>query len=184
VILAGAPSKGNVARRFEIPMRNEYPLASVNPRAAGADRAYIMVLKEDLMKQDHFPVTHTDAEWRAILTPEQYDIMRGHGTERPGSCALLYEKRPGVFACAGCGQALFESKTKFESGTGWPSFNTPVEGAVETTVDRSLGMTRTEVHCARCGSHLGHVFPDGPPPTGQRYCINGVATNFTPTAGN
>jgi peptide-methionine (R)-S-oxide reductase len=184
VILAGAPSKGNVARRFEIPMRNEYPLASVNPRAAGADRAYIMVLKEDLMKQDHFPVTHTDAEWRAILTPEQYDIMRGHGTERPGSCALLYEKRPGVFACAGCGQALFESKTKFESGTGWPSFNTPVEGAVETTVDRSSGMTRTEVHCARCGSHLGHVFPDGPPPTGQRYCINGVATNFAPTAGN
>ena len=130
------------------------------------------------MKEDHFPVTHTDAEWRAILTPEQYDIMRGHGTERPGSCALLYEKRPGVFACAGCGQPLFESKTKFESGTGWPSFNTPVEGAVETTVDRSYGMTRTEVHCARCGSHLGHVFPDGPPPTGLRYCINGVATNF------
>ena len=136
------------------------------------------------MKQDHFPVTHTDAEWRAILTPEQYDIMRGHGTERPGSCALLHEKRQGVFACAGCGQALFESKTKFESGTGWPSFNTPVEGAVETTADRSLGMTRTEVHCARCGSHLGHVFPDGPPPTGLRYCINGVATNFTPTAGH
>src|SRR5271168_46392 len=90
------------------------------------------------MKQDHFPVTHTDAEWRAILTPEQYEIMRGHGTERPGSCALLYEKRPGVFSCAACGQPLFESKTKFESGTGWPSFNTPVEGAIETTVDRSL----------------------------------------------
>ena len=132
------------------------------------------------MKQDHFPVTHTDAEWRALLTPEQYDIMRGHGTERPGSCALLHEKRPGVFVCAGCGQPLFESKTKFESGTGWPSFNTPVEGSVETTVDRSLGMTRTEVHCSRCGSHLGHVFPDGPPPTNLRYCINGVATNFTP----
>jgi peptide-methionine (R)-S-oxide reductase len=123
------------------------------------------------MKQDHFPVTHTDAEWRKILTPEQYDIMRGHGTERPGSCAL-------------CRQPLFESKTKFESGTGWPSFNIPMEGAVETTVDRTFGMTRTEVHCARCGSHLGHVFPDGPPPTGERYCINGVATNFTPTAGN
>ena len=106
------------------------------------------------MKQDHFPVTHTDAEWRAILTPAQYDIMRGHGTERPGSCALLYEKRPGVFACAGCGQPLFESKTKFESGTGWPSFDTPIEGAVETSVDRSLGMTRTEVHCSRCGSHI------------------------------
>ena len=93
------------------------------------------------MKQDHFPVTHTDAEWREILTPEQYDIMRGHGTERPGSCALLHEKREGVFACAGCGQPLFESKTKFESGTGWPSFNVPVEGSVETTVDRTFGMT-------------------------------------------
>ena len=92
-------------------------------------------------KEGHFPVTHTDAEWRAILTPEQYAIMREHGTERPGSCALLYEKRPGVFSCAGCGQPLFESKTKFESGTGWPSFNTPVEGAVETTVDRSWGMS-------------------------------------------
>ena len=121
------------------------------------------------MKEDHFPVTHTDAEWRKILTPEQYDIMRAHGTERPGSCALLYEKRPGTFVCAGCGQPLFESKTKFESGTGWPSFDTPVEGGVETSIDRSMGMTRTEVHCSRCGSHLGHVFPDGPPPT-QRRC--------------
>ena len=106
--------------------------------------------------------------------------MREHGTERAGSCALNYEKRAGVFSCAGCGQPLFEAKTKFESGTGWPSFNDPVPGAVETTADRSWGMTRTEVHCARCGSHLGHVFPDGPPPTGLRYCINGVATNFTP----
>jgi peptide-methionine (R)-S-oxide reductase len=132
------------------------------------------------MKQDRFPVTHTDAEWRKILTPEQYEVMRGHGTERPGSCALLYEKRPGTFVCAGCGQHLFESATKFESGTGWPSFNIPVEGAVETSEDRSYGMTRTEVHCSRCGSHLGHVFPDGPPPTHLRYCINGVATTFTP----
>jgi peptide-methionine (R)-S-oxide reductase len=127
-----------------------------------------------------YPVTHSDAEWRKLLTPEQYDVMRGHGTERPGSCALLAEKRPGTFSCAACDQALFEGKRKFESGTGWPSFDDPVPGATETTVDRSYGMTRTEVHCANCGSHLGHVFPDGPPPTHQRYCINGVALSFKP----
>lgn len=132
------------------------------------------------MKHETFPVTHTDAEWRKILTPEQYTIMREHGTEQAGSCALNYEKRPGTFSCAGCDQPLFESKTKFESGTGWPSFNDPVPGSVATTVDRSYGMARTEVHCAHCGSHLGHVFDDGPPPTHLRYCINGVATNFRP----
>ena len=127
-----------------------------------------------------YPVTHTDAEWRRILTPEQYEVMRGHGTERPGSCPLLAEKRPGTFSCAGCDQPLFEGKRKFESGTGWPSFDEPVAGAIENTVDRSNGMERVEVHCATCGSHLGHVFPDGPPPTHQRYCINGVALNFKP----
>lgn len=127
-----------------------------------------------------FPVTRTDAEWRARLTSEQYAVMREHGTERPGSCALLHEKRAGAFSCAGCDTPLFESTLKFESGTGWPSFNEPVPGSVETTEDRSHGMLRTEVHCATCGSHLGHVFPDGPPPTGLRYCINGVALNFEP----
>ena len=127
-----------------------------------------------------YPVTRTQAQWRERLTAEQYHVMREHGTERAGSCALNWEKRAGVFACAGCDQPLFESKLKFESGTGWPSFADPIPGSVETSTDRSWGMTRTEAHCARCGSHLGHVFPDGPPPTGLRYCINGVATNFTP----
>jgi peptide-methionine (R)-S-oxide reductase len=127
-----------------------------------------------------YSVTHTDAEWRRRLTPEQYYVMRGHGTEAPGSCALLLEKRHGKFSCAGCDQPLFESNGKFESGTGWPSFNDPINGAVETSEDNSLGMVRTEVHCANCGSHLGHVFDDGPPPTRLRYCINGVAMNFKP----
>lgn len=125
-----------------------------------------------------YPVKRTDAEWRDMLTPEQYAVMRGHGTERPGSCALLDEKRAGTFTCAGCGQPLFVTGRKFESGTGWPSFDTPVDGAVETTEDRSHGMVRIECHCSRCGSHLGHVFPDGPPPSGLRYCINGVAMDF------
>lgn len=132
------------------------------------------------MTKTEFPFTLSDEEWRKRLTPEQYHVMRAHGTERPGSCALLHEKRAGVFTCAGCEQELFASKLKFESGTGWPSFNDPVPGSVETETDRSYGMSRTEVHCATCGSHLGHVFPDGPPPTGLRYCINGVALKFKP----
>ena len=134
------------------------------------------------MDAKHFKVTRSEEEWRRLLTPEQYAVMRGHGTERPGSCALNHEKRAGTFSCAGCGQPLFISKTKFESGTGWPRFNQPVAGSIETSEDRSYGMVRTEVHCSRCGSHLGHVFPDGPPPTHQRYCINGVAMNFRPDA--
>jgi peptide-methionine (R)-S-oxide reductase len=130
------------------------------------------------MSAKAYKVTHTEPEWRRLLTPAQYAVMRGHGTEPPGTCALLNEKRPGRFSCAGCGQPLFEARLKFESGTGWPSFNDPIEGAVETSEDRSHGMVRTEVHCANCGSHLGHVFEDGPPPTGLRYCVNGIAMVF------
>jgi peptide-methionine (R)-S-oxide reductase len=131
-----------------------------------------------------FPYQLTEEEWRKKLSAEQYAVMRRHGTEAPGSCALLHEKRAGTFNCAGCGKPLFESMLKFESGTGWPSFTVPVNGAVEEEVDRSHFMVRTEVHCANCGSHLGHVFPDGPKEAGGlRYCINGVALDFEPAKG-
>ena len=131
-------------------------------------------------QQQQFPVTKSEDEWRRILTPEQYAVLRQHATERPGSCALLNEKRPGTFTCAGCGQPLFVADRKFESGTGWPSFFSPLDGALGKAIDRSHGMVREEVHCSRCGGHLGHVFPDGPPPTGLRYCINGIALTFEP----
>ncbi len=127
-----------------------------------------------------FPVTKTEVEWRKQLTPEQYHVLREHGTERAGSCALLHEKRSGSFSCVGCGQKLFVSGKKFDSRTGWPSFDTPLPGAVEESRDTSHGMVRIEVHCSQCGGHLGHVFNDGPPPTGLRYCMNGVALEFQP----
>jgi peptide-methionine (R)-S-oxide reductase len=133
-----------------------------------------------VMTTKQYPVTKSDEEWRRTLTPEQYAVLREHATERPGSCALLHEHRAGAFSCAGCGNRLFVADRKFESGTGWPSFFSPVEGSIETTDDHSFGMVRTEVHCSQCGGHLGHVFPDGPPPTGLRYCINGVALKFEP----
>lgn len=127
-----------------------------------------------------FPVAKTDAEWRASLTQDEYRVLRGHSTEPAGTSPLNHEKRKGTFVCAGCGARLFASDTKYESGTGWPSFWKPLDNAVGTTVDRSFFMVRTEVHCARCGGHLGHLFPDGPKPTGQRYCMNGDAMKFTP----
>jgi peptide-methionine (R)-S-oxide reductase len=130
------------------------------------------------MSENALQVKKSEDEWRTTLTPAEFHVLREHGTERAGSSPLNYEKRTGIFHCAGCGQALFSSDTKYNSGTGWPSFWTALEGAVTTSVDDSYGMRRVEVHCARCGGHLGHVFPDGPQPTGQRYCMNGIALNF------
>jgi peptide-methionine (R)-S-oxide reductase len=126
-----------------------------------------------------YEVTHSDEEWRKLLTPEQYHVLRREGTERPFTSALNNEHRPGTFSCAGCDLPLYSSKTKFESGTGWPSFWAPLEHAVDEGEDRTFGMLRTAVSCHRCGGHLGHVFTDGPKPTGLRYCMNGVALKFT-----
>ena len=127
-----------------------------------------------------FEITRTEAEWREVLTPAQFDVLRDHGTERPGSSPLNDEHRPGTYRCAGCDLPLFSSETKFESRTGWPSFTAPLPNAVGTSEDRTLFEVRTEVHCRRCGGHLGHVFDDGPAPTGKRYCMNGVAMTFAP----
>ncbi len=130
-----------------------------------------------------YPVQKTPEEWRKILSPEAFYVLREHGTERAGTSPLNKEKRAGKFVCAGCGHDLFRADTKFESGTGWPSFFDPMPGAIGTMEDRSFFMLRTEVHCSQCGGHLGHVFPDGPAPTGQRYCMNGVSLKFVPDDG-
>ncbi|AVA22524.1 MULTISPECIES: peptide-methionine (R)-S-oxide reductase MsrB [unclassified Rhizobium] len=144
----------------------------------GAVAARLGLASGPVVAAEKFPVTHTDEEWHKLLTPDQYAVLREEGTEYPFSSPLLHEERKGNFACAGCQQDVFSSSTKFDSGTGWPSFWAPIDGAVGTTEDHSFGMARTAVHCSRCGGHLGHVFPDGPKPTGLRYCMNGVAMTF------
>ena len=140
----------------------------------------LLAYKATAMSDTKAAVQKSDAEWRAELTPEQYRVLRQHGTERPGASPLNAEKRQGEFFCAACQSKLFDSTTKYESHSGWPSFYAPVDGAVAETEDRTLGMRRVEVHCANCGGHLGHVFPDGPKPTGLRYCMNGAAMKFEP----
>jgi peptide-methionine (R)-S-oxide reductase len=157
--------------------RRHLLMATTGGLAALAVGRYLIPSSE--AADERFPVTHTDAEWRKLLTPAQYAVLRRSGTEMPYSSPLDKEHRAGTFACAGCQLALFSSTTKFDSHTGWPSFWQPLEHAVGTTDDRSLGMGRTAVHCAQCGGHLGHVFNDGPKPTGLRYCMNGVAMIFT-----
>lgn len=146
----------------------------VLPRLSGVDALVAPALADEV-----FEVSHSDAEWRSLLSPQQYQVLLEEGTERAYSSPLNDEHRAGTFACAGCALALFSSTTKFDSHTGWPSFWAPLEHAVAQRSDRSLGMQRTEVHCRRCGGHLGHVFDDGPAPTGLRYCMNGLAMNFT-----
>lgn len=147
-----------------------------------AGAAYPSWWADAAQAEETFEVTHSDADWRKLLTPDQYAVLRKSGTERPFTSPHLHEARRGAFACVGCDRDLFSSTTKFDSGTGWPSFWAPLDGAVGTTRDISFGSVRTAVHCSRCGGHLGHVFEDGPKPTGLRYCMNGVVLTFKPAA--
>ena len=148
--------------------------------ALAGTTALLRVGRSDPAQAETFEVTKTDAEWRAILTDQQFAVLRQEDTEYPGTSPLLHETRKGNFSCAGCDLPLYSSQAKFDSGTGWPSFWEALPNAVGLKVDDSMFMARTEVHCRRCGGHLGHVFDDGPPPTGKRHCINGVALTFKP----
>ncbi len=148
--------------------------------ASAALAAAVLFPVRRVEAQPRFPYQLSDAEWRRRLSPAAYKVLRHADTERAGSSPLDKEKRPGTFVCAGCGNPVYSSKDKYDSGTGWPSFTRPIQGAVRTRPDNTLFMTRTEVHCRRCGGHLGHVFDDGPPPTGQRWCMNGIALRFVP----
>ncbi|AZO20672.1 peptide-methionine (R)-S-oxide reductase [Mesorhizobium sp. M1E.F.Ca.ET.045.02.1.1] len=156
--------------------------AAATALVIGTGAAQRMGGAKPALAAETFEVTKTDAEWHAILSDAAFDVLRREGTEYPGTSPLLNEHRKGIFACAGCDLPVYPSETKFDSGTGWPSFWQEIPNAIGKTEDRSLGMTRTEVHCRRCGGHLGHVFDDGPPPTGLRHCINGVALSFKPAA--
>src|SRR5450631_1508953 len=164
--------------------RRDITLGAIGVAAVAVTGAGLLkVLTARARSAETFEVMHTPDEWRKLLTPEQYAVLREEDTERAFTSPLNHEKRKGTFACTGCDLPLFSSDTKFESGTGWPSFYQPLPNAIETTTDRSFFMSRTEVHCKRCAGHLGHVFDDGPKPTGLRYCMNGVALKFVPEAG-
>ncbi len=158
--------------------RRHFALAGISAAALAASARLAIAGPSEKTAATTFEVTKSEEEWKKLLTSEQYYVLRKHGTERAGTSPLDKQYGPGTYACAGCDLPLFSSATKFDSGTGWPSFYAPLENAVGTTSDRSLFMARTEVHCRRCGGHLGHVFDDGPKPTGLRYCMNGVALKF------
>jgi peptide-methionine (R)-S-oxide reductase len=181
IFLAGATALAALAaltqwRALAGVLPDDTGAAPVGSNAASENAAS----KNEQEADQHFDVMHTEAQWRDLLTPAQFAVLREAATERPYSSPLNDEHRVGVFACAGCALQLFSSRTKFDSHTGWPSFYAPLDHAVATHTDRSFHMTRTEVHCSRCGGHLGHVFDDGPQPTGLRYCMNGLAMNFLP----